>query len=192
VDTVHRKNDWQKRMDECGYFMLTDGFFGANVRYISDGESLGMTNATSSLRRSPGLGRLPSHALSVDTKRKERRRLSQHALIVAAIDRESSTLPLLQSVCRTMQIPKGEEVHQHGSRLQIRGAPRLMPMEASKTFCTWTGYGHRQIVVIATYPEKEDDLSGARVEMILEQGKLRKNCAKASLSGTGRHSGVTL
>lgn len=41
ADKFHRQNNWSHRMDECGYFMCTDGFFGGFVRYVSDGEKFG-------------------------------------------------------------------------------------------------------------------------------------------------------
>ncbi len=41
VDLIHRNNDWKNKIDEVTYFMGTDGFIGAYVRYVSDAELFG-------------------------------------------------------------------------------------------------------------------------------------------------------
>ena len=41
VDIIHRNNDQSNKLDECAYYMCTDGFLGAYVRYVSDGEAYG-------------------------------------------------------------------------------------------------------------------------------------------------------
>lgn len=41
TDYVHRKNDWQNRIDEATYYMCTDGFLASCTRFVSDAERFG-------------------------------------------------------------------------------------------------------------------------------------------------------
>lgn len=41
VQMIHRNNDMQNKADDATYFMWNDGFLGAYVRYVSDGERFG-------------------------------------------------------------------------------------------------------------------------------------------------------
>jgi len=192
VDTVHRKNDWQKRMDECGYFMLTDGFFGANVRYISDGEKFGYDerDILAPVEVPIGQATVSCPQCGYEAEGTTETQPTCPDCGQPLTENPAPTATSVQSV-GTMQIPKGEEVISMVPGLQIRRTA-YADEQQDFLYMDWVTDIDKS-VVIATYPEKEDDLSGATGGDDSGTAASYERIARRLLYlGTGRHSGVTL
>lgn len=192
VDQVHRKNDWSKRMDECGYFMCTDGFFGANVRYISDGEKFGHEErdilAPIDVPIGPSTVSCPSCNYEAEGSAESQPTCPDCGQPL--VENPPPTATTLQTV-GTAQIPKGQEVVSIVPGLQIRRTA-YADEQTDFLYMDWVTDIDKS-VVIATYPEKEDELTGTSGGDEAGTAASYERIARRLLYlGSGRHSGVTL
>jgi len=192
TDQMHRKNDWPKRMDEAGYFMCTDGFFGAHVRYVSDGDKFGHDErdilSPVEVPIGPATVSCPSCGYeaegSLDT---------QPTCPDCGQPTQENPPPTATGLetLGTLQIPKGQEVVSIVPALQIRRTA-YADEQSDFLYMDWVTDIDKS-VAIATYPEKEDLLSGTTGGDDAGTAASYERIARRLLYlGTGRHSGVTL
>jgi len=202
VDQLHRKNDWAKRMDECGYFMCTDGYFGANIRYVSDGDKFGYDerDILAPVEVPIGQSTVSCPSCGYEAEGSAETQPTCPDCGQPLIENPPPTATALQTV-GTAQIPKGQEIVTMVPALQLRRTA-YADDQADELYKDWLT-DIDKAVVIATYGDlpdadqpgktKEDQLNGATGGDDSGTAASYERIARRLLYlGTGRHSGVTL
>ena len=193
TEQFERNNDWACRMDECGYYMCTDGYFAANVRYVSDGEQFGHDerDILSPIEIPIGDATVtcPCGFEAVGTSDEtptcpECGEFTQ--------DNPAPTVTGVQNL-GTVQIPRGQEVVTMVPGLQLRRTA-YADEQKDYLYMDWVT-DIDKAVVIGTYPERENELDTNGITGDEGSGtaaSYERIARRLLYLGTGRHSGVTL
>lgn len=192
VDKIHRNNSWAKRMDECGYFMCTDGFFGGHIRYVSDGEKFGHDERDILEAVEVPIGNPTVSCPSCGNEAEGTTEMSPTCPDCGQPTQDNpAPTTIVPQVTGTAQIPRGQEVISMVPALQLRRTAYADEQE-DFLYLDWVT-DIDKAVVMATYPEKEDELNGSTGGDESGTAAGYERIARRLLYlGTGRHSGVTL
>lgn len=187
-----RNNDWPKRMDECAYFMCTDGFFAANIRYVSDGEKFGTDTRDiyGPVEQPIGPSTVQCPECGYEAEGTTEAEPTCPTCGQPTVDNPAPTATTL-GIVGTAEIPKGQEVCTMVPGLQLRRTAYADHQDET-LYMDWVTDIDKS-VVMATYPEKEDELNTNGTGDESGTAASYERIARRLLYlGTGRHSGVTL
>lgn len=203
VDKIHRNNNWPQRMDECGYFMCTDGFFGAYTRYVSDGEKFGHDERDVLAPVEVPIGNSTVSCLSCGFEAEGSTEQMGPVCPDCGAQLQDNPAPTAQAIqaVGTVQIPRGQEVISMVPALQLRRTAYADSQE-DFLYLDWVTDLDKAIAM-ATYGDmpdpdrpggtKEDSLDGSTGGDESGTAAGYERIARRLLYlGTGRHSGVTL
>lgn len=193
ADYIHRNNDWSNRVDECTYFMGTDGFFGSYSRYVSDAEKFGTDDQTIVEARQVPLGDpfvgCPSCGLMAEGTTETQPTCPDCGEPLQDHPPEMATVP---HPVGTLSIPKGQEVVTIVPALQLK---RTMWADDQQDFMymDWITDLHKA-KAIQTYTDKETQLntSGGSETDGGSANTYERIARRLLYLGTGRHTGMTL
>lgn len=195
VDYVHRNNDWQNRLDECTYFMGTDGFLGSYSRYVSDAEKFGIDEQDVYAAKEQELAP-PSvectnpecEGFSADGTTEETPTCPNCGQPLASIPALTVNVP---EKIGTLQLPRGQEVISFVPALQLK---RTMWADEQSEFLymDWITDLHKS-KAISVYPDKEQKIAGGAGDTDGGTANTYERIARRLLYlGTGRHTGMVL
>lgn len=193
VDLIHRNNDFQNRLDECAYFMGTDGFLGGYTRYVSDAEKFGVdTRDVMELVDVP-IGnpqvQCPNCGYGEEGTTETQPTCPQCGSPMQDIPPETASVPQKTG---EINIPRGQEVLSIVPALQLK---RTMWADDQKDFLymDWITDLHKS-VAMAAYPNKASliESSGSGEGDGNTANTYERIARRLLYLGTGRHTGMVL
>lgn len=193
VDLIHRNNDFQNRLDECAYFMGTDGFMGGYTRYVSDAEKFGVDTRDVLVGQETTIGNPMVHCQDCDNIDEG---MTDTQPVCAQCGQPNEDIPAptvtIPTPAGQIDVPRGQEVITIVPALQLK---RTMWADDQKDFLymDWITDLHKSKAMQA-YPNVASKIdSAAGGEGDGNTASTYERIARRLLYlGTGRHTGMVL